>query len=94
MIEQYQGLVLPLVSTGCYCFWELTLVASCDVGTSISLMLTQFRLHSVHDFFPHTLCFHCNRQMLCGTDDFCIMVKSGNFGHQINSDSDLVCFIL
>ena len=23
----------------------------------------------------------------------CVRVKSGNFGHQVNSDSDLVCFI-
>ena len=23
----------------------------------------------------------------------CIRVKSGNFGHQVNSDSDFVCFI-
>ena len=27
---------------------------------------------------------------MLGTDDFCIMIKSGNFGHQVNSDSDLV----
>ena len=28
-----------------------------------------------------------------GTWIFTSRVKSGNFGHQVNSDSDLVCFI-
>ena len=53
MIEQNERFVSSLVSTGWYCFCEPTLVASCDVGTSISLMLTLFRLHFVHDFFTY-----------------------------------------
>ena len=34
-----------------------------------------------------------NGNQLLGNIEHC-RVKSGNFGHQVNSDSNLVCFIL
>ena len=40
---------------------------------------------------------HANLYLLLDTGSADLLhsrVKSGNFGHQVNSDSELVCFIL
>ena len=42
-------------------------------------------------FYPN---IHCgNLKELARYDNDYAIVKSGNFGHQVNSDSDHVCFI-
>ena len=52
-----------------------------NVFKEVAIQLSIFIRNSIS-----SLCMVCHRKV---SD----RVKSGNFGHQINSDSDLVCFI-